>query len=437
VSFVKDGTPVCLEAVLIPNSIYRRVIQAAVGLLGFIFCLFCLWTAARTGLSRLYSTYAADTGRIEGADAALELAPSDPEAHLIRAALLKADNRLYEAIREYEKAAALRPRDYVLWLELGLARDEAQDRAGAINAFQEAVELAPYYADPRWQLGNVLLRAGRMDEAFALMRRAAESSHALLPQLIDLAWNIYNGDVALVEQAVQPQTSADRLALARFAAKHGKAEDAARIFRTIKNVSEEDRRALLTGLVAAKEFKVAYEVWSSEPSRAKTHSDSGFTDGGFEEKINLDEPGFGWQIARNLQTVRASLDQAQPHSGSGSLRLDWSGDSSPTTQIISQTVLVEPNARYRLRFAVRTEELVTGGLPVVAILDASAKDSTQLAQSDPLPPKTAPWQEGIVEFATGKETRAVLVILRRQSCTGNPCPIFGRVWLDDFSLQKL
>lgn len=420
-----------------PGPTYKRVIRAAVAIAGFVFCLFCLWMAARTGLSRLYSTYAADAGRIEGADAALELTPSDPEAHLIRGALLKADNRLGEAIREYEKAAMLRPRDYVLWLELGLARDEAQDQAGAINAFQEAVALAPYYADPRWQLGNVLLRAGRVDEAFALMRRAAQSNHALMPQLIDLAWNIYNGDVASVEQAVQPQASTTRLALARFAAKHGKAGDAARIFRTIENVSEEDRRALLTELLAAKEFKVAYEVWSTEAGKARSHSDSGFTDGGFEEQINFDEPGFGWQIARNLQTVRASLDQAQPHSGSGSLRLDWSGDASPTTQIISQTVPVEPNARYRLRFAVRTEDLVTGGLPVVAILDASAKDSTQLAQSDPFPPKTAPWQEWSVEFETGKETQAVLVILRRQSCTGNPCPIFGRVWLDDFSLQKL
>jgi tetratricopeptide (TPR) repeat protein len=405
--------------------------------MGVVFCLFCLWTAARAGVSRLYSTYAADAVRLDGADAAARLTPSDPEAHLIRATLLKADNKLDEAIHEYEQAAALRPRDYVLWIELGLARDEAEDQAGAINAFQEAVALAPYYAEPRWQLGNVLLRAGRVDEAFALMRRAAESNRAFMPQLIDLAWNIYKGDVPLVEQSVQPQTSAARLTLARFAARHGKAVDGARIFRTIENVAEEDRRAFLTELLAAKQFNVAYEVWMSEQGRSASHSNAGFTDGGFEEQISFDEQGFGWQVARNLAQVRISIDKAQPHGGSNSLRLDWSGDSSPTTQIVSQTVLVEPNARYRLRFAVRTEELVTGGLPLVAILDAGAKDSTPLAQSELLPPNTAPWQERSVEFVSGKETQAVLVILRRQGCSSNACPVFGSLWLDDFSLQKL
>jgi Tfp pilus assembly protein PilF len=393
--------------------------------------------AALAGVSRLFSKYAAVTGRLDGADRAVELTPADPEAHLIRAALLRADNKLDEAIGEYEQAAALRPRDYVLWLELGLARDQAEDQAGAINAFKEAIALAPDYAEPCWQLGNTLLRAGRVDEAFALMRRAAESNHSFLPQLIDLAWNIYNGDVALVEQAVEPQTSAARLALARFAARHGKPTDAARIFLTIENASEEDRRALLTELLAAGQFNVAYEVWSAGPGRSASHSGSGFTDGGFELQINFDEQGFGWQVARNPARVRISIDKAQPHSGSSSLRLDWSGDSSPGSTIVSQIIPVEPNARYRLRFAVRTEELVTGGLPLIAILDAGAKDSTPLAQSELLPPNTSPWQERSVEFRCGKETQAVLVILRRQGCSNAPCPVFGRLWLDDFSLQKL
>lgn len=393
--------------------------------------------AALAGVSRLFSKYAAVAGRLDGADRAVGLSLSDPEAHLIRGALLKADNRLNEAIKEYEQAAALRPRDYVLWLELGLARDEAEKQAEAINAFKEAIILAPDYAEPHWQLGNVLLRAGRTDEAFLEMRRAAQSNHALLPQLIDLAWNIYNGDVPSVEHAAQPQSSAARLALARFAARHGKAADAARIFRTIENVLEEDRRAFLAELLAAREFNVAYEVWATMPGRSASHSGSGFTDGGFEEQINFDEQGFGWRIARNLAQVRISIDKAQPHGGSSSLRLDWSGDSNPTSQIVSQIIPVEPNARYRLRFAVRTEELVTGGLPLIAIVDANARDSTTLAQSEPLPPNTAPWQERCVEFTCGKETQAVLVILRRQSCSSGTCPVFGRLWLDDFSLQKL
>ncbi|MDT5121129.1 MAG: hypothetical protein QOC96_611 [Acidobacteriota bacterium] len=398
-------------------------------------CLFCLWIAARGGVSRFYSTYAAYSSQLDDAETAVRFSSSDPEAHLIRAAILKGAGRLDEAVQEYEEAAQLRPRDYVLWLELGLARDEAEDQAGAINALREAVRLAPDYAAPRWQLGNILLRSGNINDAFSEMRRAAASDPALLPQLIDLAWTIYQGETAAVERVVQPQTSAARLALARFAARHGKAVDAARIFRTLGDVAAEDRRALLVELLAAKQFNVAYEVWSTAPGRSEHQSN--FTDGGFEEQVNLDEPGFGWQVARNLPALKVSLDQAQPHQGRNSLRLDWSGETNPASPVISQTVLVEPNARYRLRFSVRTEELVSGGLPFIAVSDASSKDSHALTQSDPFPSKTASWQDKSVDFTTGKDAQAVVVTLQRQNCDSNPCPIFGRVWLDDFSLQKL
>lgn len=409
----------------------RTIIAAACLLL----CLTCLWMSARSGLSRFFSTCAAYSTQLNDADTAVRFSSSDPEAHLIRAAILKEERRPDEAVVEYEQSAALRPRDYALWLELGLARDEAEDQAGATNALKEAVRLAPDYATPHWQLGNVLLRSGNIADAFLELRRAAASNPAFLPQLIDLAWTIYQGETAAVEHVVQPQTSAARLTLARFAAKHGKAMDAARIFRDVGNATAEDRRAFLLELLAAGEFNVAYEVWSTAPGRTEPHA--GFTDGGFEEPLKLDDPGFGWQVARNLQAVRASIDKLQPHGGSNSLRLDWSGESNPSSAIISQTVLVEPNARYRLRFSVRTEELVSGGLPFIAVMDAGGKDSRLLAQSAPFPPKTSAWQDESVEFTTGKDAQAIVVALQRESCSSNPCPIFGRVWLDDFSLQKL
>lgn len=413
----------------------RRAIRMAAAVIGILFFLVCLWMSAVTGLSRVYQSYAANARRLDGADAALRLTPTDPQAHLIRAALLRTENRLTEAIKEYEQAAALRPRDYVLRLSLGFARDEAEDHEGAITAFKDAVALAPDYAEPHWQLGNVLLRAGRTDEAFMELRRASQSNRAFLLPLIDLAWNIYQADIALVEQAVQPQDSAARLELARFAARHGKAADAAKIFRNLGNAAQEDRRLLLTDLLAAKQFKLAYEVWSSGPEPGP--GTAAITDGGFEEQIKPDDPGFGWQIARNVQSMRAAVDQTQPHQGRNSLRLDWAGDSDPASQILSQLVLVEPNARYRLRFAGRSEELVTGGLPMVAVIDANSKETARLVQSEPLGPKTTPWRESSVEFATGNETNAVYVVVRRQNCSRSPCPIFGRVWLDDFAIEKL
>ena len=394
-------------------------------------CLaFAIWVAAHAGLSRLYAATAANTRSIDDANTAIDLSPHDADAHLLRALLLNSQNQYDKALIDLEQATALRPRDYVLWMELGLARDETGNTTGAIEAFKAAVANAPAYAGPHWQLGNVLLRSGRIDEAFREMRLAAQSNPAYLPQLIDLAWNFYRGEVAAVERAISPTIDKARMALARFAAAHGKPSEAATIFRTIETVSEEDRTAFVKDLLAAKEFQVAFEIWAA--AHPTTRPVAGLIDGGFEGQIGFDDTAFGWRVARNVPNVRASIDQAAPHGGLASLRLDWNGDSSPAANIISQTVMVEPRTHYRLSFAVRTEELVTGGPPLIVVLDAGSKDGLELGRSAPFTSKTAPWQDSVVEFTSGDATAAVLVVLRRQNCATGPCPIFGRVWLDDF-----
>jgi hypothetical protein len=134
--------------------------------------------------------------------------------------------------------------------------------------------------------------------------------------------------------------------------------------------------------------------------------------------------------------VEISVDAFEPKSGARSLHLQWAGNSNPGTPVISQTVLVESRASYRLRFVAREKDIVTGGLPLVVITDASSKDAKVLAKSRPLPQQTGGWQEYEVEFETGETTEAVTISLQRENCTGSPCPIFGITWLDDFSLQR-
>ena len=156
------------------------------------------------------------------------------------------------------------------------------------------------------------------------------------------------------------------------------------------------------------------------------------TDGGGESRTVWD--GFGWEL-RDAQSARISLDTHGPRAGARSLRLDFNGISDAAAHL-SQLVLVKPNSRYRLNFAARTQEIVTGGLPVITVTDAS-RDGRVLAQSSPLPPGTSGWQDYSVEFASSDATSAVYIILQRQHCPDPPCPIFGSLWLDDFSLQKL
>lgn len=159
------------------------------------------------------------------------------------------------------------------------------------------------------------------------------------------------------------------------------------------------------------------------------------TDGGFEKPFDHDEPGFGWQLARELPRVRVRFDADQPRAGAHSLCIDWSGFSNQFVPVASQLVLVEPKTQYRLSFTARTEDLVTAGLPIVSVIDVS-RDGKGLARSSPLSQGTNGWQPYTVGFTTSGETKAVRLQIRRDDCGGGSCPIFGRVWFDDFSLEK-
>ena len=130
--------------------------------------------AARVGLSRLLARSALIADSIPAADEAARLSPFDPEIHRTRAAVANRLQMHAEAVESLEMALRLRQRDDLLWLELGNAREEVGDTKGALAAFDQAVRWAPYYAHTHWQRGNLLLRMGRLDEAFGELRMAAD-----------------------------------------------------------------------------------------------------------------------------------------------------------------------------------------------------------------------------------------------------------------------
>ena len=413
-----------------------RLVIACISLLG---CLLGIWTAGRAGVSRLLSDQAMQNSLPTSANDAIRLSPSDPQAHYARALVLSRLGQGADAIREFERAAALRPSDYVLWLDLGSARERNHDHVGALAAFKEAARLAPGYARPRWEIGQLLLQADRRDEAFAELRRAVASRPALFLEVVDLAWKTYGGDATAVVGALQPQTGSDRLVLARFIAEHGKLNEAMDLFRAAGEIPDDGRRSFLTELLAARRFKEAHEVWLSgrKVSDRPPGSIDAITDGSLESHIVTDDPGFGWQLGPGVPTINVSLDTEQPHDGKSSLFLRFGGNPSSSNRIITQLVLVSPRTHYRLSFAARTEQLVTGGPPIVVVTEAGNTDGRALAQSAPLPSGTSGWRDYTLEFTTNDATEGIMIAIQRQNCTSEQCPIFGRVWFDSFFLEKL
>ena len=416
-----------------------RFLRLGGALLALIACLLLALTTARMGYSRLLSRYGIFSGSVATVNRSVELSPADPETYYARAMVFKSTGEPVRAVRDLMHAIQLRPGDYFLWLEVGKLRDQIDDESGALKDFQESVRLAPFYAQPHWQLGNLLLRMGRYDQAFPELRLAAASDPKLMPALIDIAWMTYGGDALAVKSAIQPATPDEELALARFFAGHGRANEALRIFGATTVRSPEQRSALLAVLLEASEYEAAYEIWASGKAVSQTAPPAGIgplPDGGFESDIEWHEPGFGWQEGLGNANVKISSDREVSREGNRSLRLDWAGDSDPSKAVLTNLAVVEPDRHYRLHFIARTENLVSGSLPLVAVREAGI-NGAELVQSPPLERGTNEWREYSVDFVTLKPTRAVVIALRRENCNGAPCPIFGRTWFDSVRLEKL
>ncbi|HEV7397339.1 MAG TPA: hypothetical protein VGN86_12580 [Pyrinomonadaceae bacterium] len=399
----------------------------------FLFVLLVLiWTTARAGFASLLYTYAARANQPAAADAAVTLSQRDAQAHSIRGALLEAKHDLHGAGDEHGRAVSLRPRDYALWLGLAHSRELNRDIAGAIAAATQAVYRAPFYAQPHWQLGNLLIRAGNHESGFGELRLAAANDPSLLPAVIDLAWHLSGDKTDYVIQAIKPKSPEAYKALAEYFGKHGQSGAATAMLDAAGAPAEPERRAYLAALVAAKDFRNAFALWAK---RHPPYPDGPLmSDGSFEEGSDLEEPGFGWRSPNKPPGFTLSLDGANPKAGKWSLAVVFNGESDPAQPVISQLVLIEPRAHYQLHFAARTEELVSGGLPYVILTDASTQQ--MLGQTAAFPSSSNNWLDQTIDFTAPERAMAVQITLRREPSSKTPCPAFGRLWLDNFWLAQ-
>jgi hypothetical protein len=260
---------------------------------------------------------------------------------------------------------------------------------------------------------------------------------ALLPKVIEMAWVEYARDCESVQAAVEPRTDREQLILAHFFIANGKANDALSLVLSVNNLSYYERRQLLVEFLDRRQYAVAYEFWAKTGGNNLRRVQVGtIEDGGFESSHLSGEVGFAWRV-NEVASFNVTIDNGAGANGKRSLRIDWKGNSDPAEEVVSQLILVEPNARYQLRFAARTQELVTGGAPVLTVTDISERNEKRIASSHTMPVGTSDWQYIHLDFTTASSTSAIRIGVQRESCPQHPCRIFGTLWLDDFSLSKI
>lgn len=420
----------------------RAPIKRVLLLVPVALALWGAWSAARWYMGNTFAEFApgVEAGGVETARRAIELAPSDPLTYVSAANLEKRTldpSRMQEAVRLYEEAVRLSPNDYRMWLGLGSGREQAGDTAGGEKALRKAVELAPAYAAPRWHLGNLLLRAGRTDEAFAELRRAADINPVQFRgQVFTLAWNIYGEDVKTM-QRVLGESAATRAQLAAFLAAREKSAEAVQLWTSLSASEKREHRKmgedLMKALYEKKQYRAAQEL-ARDLELESAEGVGQIANSGFENQIG--PPGtslFGWQLSPLPQTEITTVGSHR-HAGTRSLRIIFNGYSKANFYNVSQLVVVEPNTRYRFEGYVRTQDLKSGGTPLIEA--ANVADNKVLGTSQPFPVGRNDWYPVTFEFSTPEKTEAIYLRTNRAFC-GDVCPIFGTIWYDDFNLQRL
>ena len=401
------------------------------------------WFVVRWYVGDTVAEYAPsiEEGGIEMARLAVRWAPDDPLTHWrlgsLEGKVFSAKN-MAAAVHEYQLAVALSPNDYRYWTELGRALEASGDRESGEKALRRAVDLAPAYSHPRWYFGNLLLREGKLEEAFAQLGHAAAVDNQMRPQVFSLALQVFGGDINEIARVAAPSPAA-RMQFAVHLSNITRFDEAMRMWAT---VNPADRRAqkelgqeLKTSLIAARQFRAALNVMRETDPGVSLPQLEQVRNGGFESSLPAPSAdSFDW-VVYSRSPAQIGIDSGA-HSGNGSLRILFAAPTALERIQISQTVIVESGAMYRLECYVRTEDLYSANTPILTILDAV--DNALLVETAPLASGTSDWQKVTVEFKTNPKHDGITIGLRRAPCEAEQiCPIFGTVWYDDFSLQRI
>ncbi|MCO6509266.1 MAG: tetratricopeptide repeat protein [Aridibacter famidurans] len=399
-----------------------------------LFVLFVGVFAVRQAVSNYYSHIAVRDSSEELARFAIRWQPGNPNAYEALGTVLGRQGDEKGAAAGYEDAVDRRENDFRLWLRLGSARAELGDLAGARSAFQRAISLAPGYSRPRVELGTFLLEHSERDEAFRLFNEAAEREPALYPAMLEIATREFPRDAEKIESLITPKSFEGKRLSAIYLIGKGLVSGSVRRFLLSDDLPTEERARFVGLLIENKNFELAREVWGAAPEIPKELANGSIFDGSFEQTKRSDESGFGWMFDDDIESARILLEGKEVHSGSRAFKFVFQGHSNPDQWLLTQRILVKPNSSYELKAFARTNELVTAGLPFIGVYNGL--DNQQLARTQRVESDESGWVELSVRFDTGKN-RTIFVALARESCAQSPCPVFGELILDDFSLGEI
>ncbi len=347
---------------------------------------------------------------------------------------------LPRAIQYFQKALQQNPRSDLYWMHLASAYEMSGDSAKARDAFGMAKAAYPISADVAWNYGNFLLRQSQLEEGFTEIRRAAITDPRLLPLAISRGWQADSDLDHLFSNLLPRSVDAYFLALDYFCSvrEDGPAlETWKRIIALGQAITLSRAFPFLDELIEQGKASEAEQAWRQAISASGwPHTEPGdgslVWNGGFESPIA--NGGLGWR-EDYVFGASMSIDNTNFHSGSHSLRVDFSGGANVGFHHLTQYVPVEPQTRYHFSSYVRTEDISTESGLRFMIFDPKHGSEIRAFTTDLI--RTNPWTLLDAGLVTGADTHFLVVALQRDPSRLFDNKLSGTVWLDDVALTPL
>ena len=384
-------------------------------------------------------TLARNADTIQAAEFAASASSGDPLTRYRYANFLERSfdlSAIPRSLAEYETSVALSPHNFIYWLALGQARERDGDRSVAETAYRRALELAPNYARTKWALGNNLVRQGKIDDGFAMIRGAVEQDATFASPAVVAAMQVFDGDVQLVASVLGPSPAA-AAELAKYLANEGRYDEALVAWDRVASDAKlttlrETGIAIRSKLLEAKKYRGAAAVTASiEPNEAKRPINEAVANGGFETGVETQNADvFEWQIGYPYPLI--GLSENQPKEGRYSLLMRFPTAARLDLATVSRTVVVEPGAKYDLSLSYRADLNTRAEFRWEVV---SAADGKQLAVSEPLA-HSAGWTDVTLQLTVPGDRDGITFRLIRENCSSAACTVSGNVWFDDFELKR-
>jgi tetratricopeptide (TPR) repeat protein len=363
--------------------------------------------------------------------AAIKLDPSNAEyRHNMGRFELLVQQATVNALPWLKTATALNPSRASYWLDRAIAEQLIGDFKSGRTSLKNVSAANPHSAGVAWQVGNIYLAQGAIDEALHQYRKVLENDSALTPEALQVCWRIRPNIDSLLQNVVPANANEPFLT---FLISSNQPDAAAKVWERIVSLQQSvERRYLfeyLRYLFNHRDPVQASRVWQeaaglSDLASYQPTDENLLVNGDFS--LSILNSGFDWTYQKS-SAVSLAIDPDESYSNSRSLRISFLGPGVEDAAI-RQFISVSPDTRYAFSAFYKASEMDGAGAPEFAIQDVYS--GAKLFMSDDLR-DTGSWRSMNGSFTTGPETH--LVVLRVARVPANR-PIRGKLWIDGLKL---